>query len=308
MKKALVGYTGFVGSNLCRQTRFDGLYNSKNIEKAYGTRPDLLYYAGVPRQKFIADRDPRRDLKVIENAARNIEKIRPGKLVLISTVDVYGNHRGLTEEDGVPRREKPGYGANRRKLEIMAQSVRDCLVVRLPGLYGKNLKKNFIYDYINFIPSLLSKEKLRELGAKEPELLTLYTQRDNGYFCPAEGADRENLRKIFKRVGFSALNFTDSRSVYQYYGLSRLSRDIDIALGRGLSEVNLMTRPVETGYLYRYLTGEDFVNHILNTPLHYDIRTCHARLFGGKDGYICDSRRVCRDIKEFVEHSGEESK
>ena len=29
--KALVGYTGFVGSNLAAAGNFDGLYNSKNV-------------------------------------------------------------------------------------------------------------------------------------------------------------------------------------------------------------------------------------------------------------------------------------
>lgn len=33
---ALVGYTGFVGSNLYAKGTFDRVYNSKNIEEAYG--------------------------------------------------------------------------------------------------------------------------------------------------------------------------------------------------------------------------------------------------------------------------------
>lgn len=44
MKTALVGYTGFVGSNIYAAGSFDGAYNSKNIEEAYGTNPDLLIY------------------------------------------------------------------------------------------------------------------------------------------------------------------------------------------------------------------------------------------------------------------------
>lgn len=46
--ESLVGYTGFVGSNLAESHSFDGLYHSKNIEQAYGTKPELLVYAGVP--------------------------------------------------------------------------------------------------------------------------------------------------------------------------------------------------------------------------------------------------------------------
>ncbi|MEG2500937.1 MAG: NAD(P)-dependent oxidoreductase, partial [Oscillospiraceae bacterium] len=36
MKTALVGYTGFVGSNIAAAHPFDGLYNSKNIKEAFG--------------------------------------------------------------------------------------------------------------------------------------------------------------------------------------------------------------------------------------------------------------------------------
>ena len=48
MKSALVGYTGFVGTNLNASYEFDGLYNSKNVKDAYGLEPKLLVYSGLP--------------------------------------------------------------------------------------------------------------------------------------------------------------------------------------------------------------------------------------------------------------------
>ena len=42
MIKALVGYTGFVGSNLCLSESFEKLYNSKNIDEAFGTAPKTI--------------------------------------------------------------------------------------------------------------------------------------------------------------------------------------------------------------------------------------------------------------------------
>ena len=46
----------------------------------------------------------------------------------------------------------------------------DALIIRLPGLYGLNIKKNFIYDYMNVIPFMLKQEKFEELSAREPLL------------------------------------------------------------------------------------------------------------------------------------------
>ena len=62
MRKALVGYTGFVGSNICAGEKFEGLYNSKNIGEAYGTNPDLLVYAGLRAEKYLANHEPDKDL------------------------------------------------------------------------------------------------------------------------------------------------------------------------------------------------------------------------------------------------------
>ena len=89
----IVGFTGFVGSNLCIQYHFDGQFNSKNYKKAYGTKPELLVYAGVPAQKFLANKFPEKDYEVIENAIENIKNIRPKTLVLISTIDIYKDPR-----------------------------------------------------------------------------------------------------------------------------------------------------------------------------------------------------------------------
>lgn len=66
--ESLVGYTGFVGSNLCLNINFDGLYNSKNVMEAYGTNPDLLIYAGVRAEKFLANQDEKLDFEVVKEA------------------------------------------------------------------------------------------------------------------------------------------------------------------------------------------------------------------------------------------------
>ena len=89
MITSLVGYTGFVGSNIIKNFKFDNLYNSKNIDEAFGTNPDLLVYSGVRAEKFLANNEPKKDLEIIKNAFNNIKKINPKHVVLISTIDVY---------------------------------------------------------------------------------------------------------------------------------------------------------------------------------------------------------------------------
>ena len=83
MKTALVGYTGFVGSNLSNSHAFDRLYNSSNITDSFGTKPELLIYAGIRAEKFLANANPKKDLRSMEQALETIQRIAPGKLVLI---------------------------------------------------------------------------------------------------------------------------------------------------------------------------------------------------------------------------------
>lgn len=82
--KALVGYTGFVGSNLYAEDRFDVVYNSKNIEEAYGTEPDLLVYAGLRAEKYLANYWPQKDKELTAEAERNITNICPKPLVPVT--------------------------------------------------------------------------------------------------------------------------------------------------------------------------------------------------------------------------------
>ena len=116
--KALVGYTGFVGSNIYASGDFDAVYNSKNIEDAYGTNPDLLVYAGLRAEKYLANNDPKKDMELIIQAEENIQKINPRKLVLISTIDVFKIPNDVDENSVINTEGLHAYGYNRYQLEI----------------------------------------------------------------------------------------------------------------------------------------------------------------------------------------------
>lgn len=301
--RALVGYTGFVGSNIYAKGEFDAVYNSKNIAEAYGTNPDLLIYSGLRAEKYLANNAPQKDMELIIEAEKNIELINPKKLVLISTVDVFKNPNGKDEDAEIDTENLHAYGYNRYVLEgWVREHYPDALIIRLPGLFGINLKKNFIYDYINVIPFMLKPEKLEELSQIEQALKEYYELQDNGFYKVRDLSDAEKkvLKQMFKNVGFSALNFTDSRNVYQFYPLKNLYADIMTALENGIQMWHPATEPVSAGELYHYLTGEKFVNEVAASPVYYDFRTKHDKVFGGENGYIYNKEAILEMIKEFV--------
>lgn len=303
----LVGSTGFVGSNLAAQHRFDGAFHSSDITEAYGKAPDLLVYAGVPAEMFLANRDPQADRRRIDGAVENIRAIAPRACVLVSTIAVYSDCRGVDEDTVIDPSALSAYGRNRLALEQWVQeNIPDSLILHLPAIYGKGLKKNFLYDCIHVIPSLLTETKLAELSAEAPVLREYYLPRNDGFFaCRALRAEEETaLRALFLRLGFSALNFTDSRSVYQFYALKDLWRHIEIARANGLRRLNLATPPLSAAEVFHSLTGNVFTNELAKRPFDYDMRSRYAALFGGNDGYLISREKELQDIRDFVRAEG----
>lgn len=302
--ESLVGYTGFVGSNLCSTHEFQGLYNSKNIKEAYGTKPEILVYSGVRAEMFLANQDPEGDFQIIENAIENIKRIQPEKLILISTIGVYPETNQVDENTDIVPDNLPAYGKNRLYLERWVEdNQKDHLIVRLPAIYGIHMKKNFIYDYIHVIPAMLSREKYEELKKQDAFFTEYYHLQDNGFYKCKEldGKEEQDLKAYFKQVGFSALNFTDSRSIYQFYALKYLWGHMKRAMEHDIRKLNLAVEPVSVQEVYAYLTGEEFVNELKKEPFAYDFRTIHAEELGGADGYLFRKEQVLSDLKKFVE-------
>ena len=300
---ALVGYTGFVGSNIYDTGSFDYVFNSGNIEEAYGIKPDLLIYAGMRAEKYLANSAPEKDMELVIQAEENISCIDPKKLVLISTTDIFKVPKDVDEESEVDTVNLHPYGYNRYQLELwVRKNYPNATIIRLPGLFGKNIKKNFIYDYINIVPFMLKKQKMEELLFADGELSKYYQLQDNGFYRLNNVSEKDKivLKDKFKKVGFSALNFTDSRSRYQFYNLGRLWGDIQKAVKEDIKLWHPATEPVSASELYKYLTGEDFINELEGKPADYDYRTIYSNIFGGKNGYISDKSRVLEEIKAFI--------
>lgn len=303
MTTTLVGFTGFVGGNLARSHSFDRLYNSKNITDAFGVKHDLAVYCGVRAEKYLANSDPEGDRAIIDGAIENIKRMKPRALVLISTSDVYQNPDGVDENTPIELENLQPYGANRYELERwVSENVERPLVVRLHGLYGAGLKKNFIYDMITLVPTMLADAKYDELAAVSPLVRDGYIRAREGFFkLAAEGERRAALREFFEKNDFNSLSFTDSRAVYQFYGLDNLWRDINVALDNGVSLINLAVEPVSAAEVYRYVRGGEFINELSKPPVRYNLRSVHSALWGSESGYMYTKEYSLEHIKAGVE-------
>jgi len=114
MTKAIVGYSGFVGSNLLQFYEFDFLYNSKNFIQAKNKVFDTLFFCGIPAVKWKANVYPEEDFKTIESIKLILDTISIKKFILISTIDVYEKvDKEYNEEHSINFNENHTYGKNR---------------------------------------------------------------------------------------------------------------------------------------------------------------------------------------------------
>lgn len=302
MNDLLVGSTGFVGGNLILSHQFTYACHSSDIHEYFGSNPDLCIYAGVPAAMFLANSNPDADLKVMKRARENIRKINPKKLVLISTIAVYRDSKGKNEESNMEEDGLSAYGKNRLQLEQWIRTdYPDVLIVRLPALYGKGLKKNFLFDLHMIVPSMLNILKYEELSPKTELVKTGYTLQDNGFYCLNGTVNRDDIKSFFMTNDFNALSFTDSRSRYQFYNLNRLWDDINKAIDCDITLLNLCTPPVSAKEVYEHITGDfSWINELDKAPYDYDLHSIHSDKLDGDGYYLCSIQEELNDIKQFM--------
>jgi len=149
-KIALIGHTGFIGSNLKELYKPQFNYNSKNIDKIKNKKFDLTLCAGTSSKRWIANKSPKKDLQNIKKLTRELNNLKTKIFILISSIEIYGTNNNKNENDKVNLSDNSEYGKNRLYLErFIKKKFKEHLIIRLPIVYGKNFSKNAIFDLLN---------------------------------------------------------------------------------------------------------------------------------------------------------------
>ena len=147
---ALIGSTGFIGTNLNRQHHFAAKYNSQSAQEMIGKEFEVVVCAAPSAEKWKANNEPDVDWANIQNLINILSGIHAREFILISTIDVYPNPVDVFEDTTIERDAGFPYGKHRLLFEEFVRSAfNDHLIIRLPGLFGKGLKKNFLFDMLH---------------------------------------------------------------------------------------------------------------------------------------------------------------
>lgn len=256
MRTALIGHTGFVGSNLAASHHFGDLYNTMNIGEIRGRAYDLVVSAAARADSHRINQQPQQDRAEIDAFVELLSTVEASRLVLVSTVCIYPGGTSPDECTPTSLEELTPYGANRLHMEQLLSRRFRTLAVRLPQLYGINLKKGSVYDLLNDYRV----EYIRPEGR------------------------------------------------FQYYDLRRLWNDVEVALGAGLSTLNVATPPLTSERVASECFGVDIAGQVVagdESPFSRmytrDMRTIHADLFGGPPGFLMDEATEIGTLKAFVE-------
>ena len=146
----LIGSTGFVGGHLARSHRFEVQVHRPNLTEIAGLETDLVVCAGLPAEKWRANKEPAADWANMAELAQVLATVKAQRAVLISTIDVYQPAVGVDETSPAQYNGEGAYGAHRAWFEAFFQShFGGSLVVRLPGLFAADLRKNLIHDLLH---------------------------------------------------------------------------------------------------------------------------------------------------------------
>jgi len=249
MNCAIIGYTGFVGGNLINQNKFDFLFNTSNISDLKGGEFDLLVCAAPAAVKWKAISEPETDLRMVRSLMDALSSVTVKNFIQISTIDVYPSIDGVDEDAPIDPEKNHAYGKHRFYLEqFIGEKFKSHLVVRLPGLFGPGLKKNFIFDIMNS----------------------------------------------------NCLHLTHRDSMFQFYDLNNLWRDIQKAMAAGLSLVNFSCEPTSAAEVARECFNVEFANVTEKPPASYNMKSKHAGLFGGKGGYMYGREKILEQIRAYA--------
>ena len=307
---AIIGHTGFVGGMLARQHGFSTHFNSSNVSDIVGREFDTLVCAAAPGSMFTANREPQRDREQINALLENLKEVRSRRFVLISSIAVLANFAGRDDEGSKAFQEELAYGRHRRALEAFVEDAfEDSLIVRLPALFGQGLRKNFIFDLLNPIPTMLTEAKLEGLSAvidrrMFDQLKSFYAPDPSTGMMKLDRAalDDDPIRASLEEAAitnnFAATQFHNPETTYQYYNMNRLWSDINIALQAGLRHIHLVSEPLKAARIHRRLTGRDMPEN--GARLHHEeMWTRHAKLWGKSGPYIEDADTVLDQLAAF---------
>jgi len=179
----LIGYTGFVGSNILKNSKiiFHELYNTKNIENI-GTEYDIIVFSGFTGNVGYANTNHQKDHDNLVFFMNKFKNIKCKLFILISSINVYPILNSKKTENEIIERSIDFYGKHRLHFEnFIMKTYKNYSIIRLPSIYGNNMKKGILYDLLekNFLENISLEDKFQFYDLSDLNNHIEYTRNNN---------------------------------------------------------------------------------------------------------------------------------
>lgn len=309
-RACLIGHTGFVGGILRQQAKFLGFFNSTNIFEIQNDTWDTVVCAAAPGSMFQANKFPERDQEQIQALIDRLERVKTRRFILISSIAVLEDFAGADDESTTAFQKTLAYGRHRRQLESLVEDhFPQSLIVRLPALFGQGLRKNFIFDLLNPVPTMLTRGRLDSLSSclstdlkaclsvvykHDPATDMVKVDREKLALDPLKPA----LENAVVDLGYSATQFHNPDTTYQYYDMNRLWSDIEVATEASLSHIHLVSEPLKAARIHDRLIGLPMP--ATSAKIHHeDMRTRHAAMWQTTGPYLVGAETTLDRLAAF---------
>jgi hypothetical protein len=115
-------------------------------------------------------------------------------------------------------------------------------------------------------------------------------------------SDKCELESWLINSGNCALNFTNPDSIFQFYNLSRLWADIEIAFTSGLQLLHISPAPLKAKKIYYSVKNTNMPqssDNINAKKYGQDMQTLYSHLWGSHNSYITQEQEIINEIKGF---------
>ena len=215
IENVIIGHNGFIGSELKKFIPKPKCYNSSNIDKLKANNIKNLFIAAPSAIKFIALKDIQKDLESVKKLIMNINNTNIKKIYLFATIDAVNFENDFNENSNNDLIFCNSYGIFRGLLEEFCFKNFDTTIIRLPIIFNKNTKKNFLYDLkykkYDFLPNPESKLQFYNIDNLKKDLEIIKKKRIKKINLVSEPI---KVKIIYQKYLTKKIKFNDKKIIF----------------------------------------------------------------------------------------------
>lgn len=237
----ILGGGGFLGSAFCdffkkNNIIFESI--TKNNYKNYiGKKCDIFINANGSSKKYLYEKDQLLDFELnVFSVYKTFKDFKFNTYVYLSTSDIYGSNTNLSSSDEkivVDSKSLSGYAFHKYISEnLVKYFCRKWFIFRLNGFVGRKLKKNIIFDLLNYVPLFIkptSKIQFMDtIKMAECIFAIVKKSKKKNNIYNLSGTGHVDLIKIIKKYKLKYKTRENAKKIVHLIKLSKIKKIVDL--------------------------------------------------------------------------------